>query len=68
MIKHPLHPVSLRMTFEEKANLEKAAAGILTLYRDAATYRRMQTGERDKDRGRGSVALRPKRDRGLDLG
>jgi hypothetical protein len=25
---HPLHPVSLRMTFEEKANLEKAAAGM----------------------------------------
>lgn len=28
MTKHPLHPVSLRMTFEEKANLEKAAAGM----------------------------------------
>lgn len=25
---HPLHPVSLRLTFEEKANLEKAAAGM----------------------------------------
>jgi len=25
---HPLHPVSLRMTFEEKASLEKAAAGM----------------------------------------
>ena len=24
----PLHPISLRMTFEEKANLEKAAAGM----------------------------------------
>lgn len=24
----PLHPVSLRVTFEEKANLEKAAAGM----------------------------------------
>jgi len=49
-------------------NRRKEAERILTLYRDAATYRRMQTGERDKDRGRGSVALRPKRDRGLDLG
>lgn len=28
MTKHPLHPVSLRMTFEEKANLEKAASGM----------------------------------------
>lgn len=28
MNKPPLHPVSLRMTFEEKANLEKAAAGM----------------------------------------
>ena len=28
MTKPPLHPVSLRMTFEEKANLEKAAAGM----------------------------------------
>jgi hypothetical protein len=27
-IKNPLHPVSLRMTFEEKANLELAAAGM----------------------------------------
>lgn len=26
--KPPLHPVSLRMTFEEKAKLEKAAAGM----------------------------------------
>ena len=26
--RHPLHPVSLRLTFEEKANLEKAAAGM----------------------------------------
>jgi hypothetical protein len=49
-------------------NRRKEAERILSLYRDAATYRRMQTGERDKDRGRGSVALRPKRDRGLDLG
>ena len=49
-------------------NRRKEAERILTLYRDAATYRRMQTGERDKDRGRGSVDLRPKRDRGLDLG
>ena len=51
-----------------RENRRKEAERILTLYRDAATYRRMQTGERDKDRGRGSVALRPKRDRGLDLG
>ncbi len=28
MTKPPLHPISLRMTFEEKANLEKAAAGM----------------------------------------
>jgi hypothetical protein len=27
-IKSPLYPVSLRMTFEEKANLELAAAGM----------------------------------------
>jgi hypothetical protein len=27
-IKNPLYPVSLRMTFEEKANLERAAAGM----------------------------------------
>lgn len=27
-IRNPLHPVSLRMTFEEKANLERAAAGM----------------------------------------
>ena len=27
-IKNPLYPVSLRMTFEEKANLELAAAGM----------------------------------------
>lgn len=26
--RHPLHPLSLRVTFEEKANLEKAAAGM----------------------------------------
>lgn len=26
--RSPLHPVSLRVTFEEKANLEKAAAGM----------------------------------------
>lgn len=25
---HSLHPISLRVTFEEKANLEKAAAGM----------------------------------------
>lgn len=51
-----------------RENRRKEAERILTLYRDAATYRRMQTGERDKDRGRGSATLRPKRDRGLDLG
>ncbi len=29
MIDHPpLHPISLRVTFEEKANLGKAAAGM----------------------------------------
>lgn len=26
--RRPLHPLSLRVTFEEKANLEKAAAGM----------------------------------------
>jgi hypothetical protein len=28
MVKNPLHPVSLRMTFEEKAKLEADAAGL----------------------------------------
>lgn len=51
-----------------RENRRKEAERILALYREAATYRRMQTGERDKDRGRGSATLRPKRDRGLDLG
>lgn len=51
-----------------RENRRKEAERILTLYRDATTYRRMQTGEREKDRGRGSTTLRAKRDRGLDLG
>ena len=51
-----------------RENRRKEAERILSLYRDAAAYRRMQTGERDKDRDRGSVTLRPKRDRGLELG
>ncbi|WP_283419150.1 relaxase/mobilization nuclease domain-containing protein [Sphingopyxis sp. Geo48] len=50
-----------------RENRRKEAERILSLYRDAAAYRRMQ-GERDKDRGHGSATLRPKRDRGLDLG
>lgn len=59
-----------RQTLQDliRENRRKEAERILTLYRDAATYRRVQTGERDKDRGRGSVNLRPKRDHGLDLG
>ena len=50
-----------------RENRRKEAERILGLYRDAAAYRRMQ-GERDKDRGRGSAAMRSKRDRGLELG
>jgi hypothetical protein len=53
-----------------KENRHKEAERILGLYRDAAKFRRMRTSEteRDKDRGRNSAAMRPKRDRGLDLG
>lgn len=53
-----------------KENRRKEAERILGLYRDAAKFRRMREGEaeRDKDRGRNTTTLRPKRDRGLDLG
>jgi outer membrane translocation and assembly module TamA len=53
-----------------KENRRKEAERILGLYRDAAKFRRMREGEaeRDKDRGRSSAVMRPKRDRGLDLG
>jgi hypothetical protein len=53
-----------------KENRRKEAERILGLYRDAAKFRRMREGEaeRDKDRGRSSTTMRPKRDRGLDLG
>lgn len=52
-----------------KENRRKEAERILGLYRDAAKFRRMREGEaeRDKDRGRSSATIRPKRDRGLDL-
>ena len=53
-----------------KENRRKEAERILGLYRDAAKFRQMREGEaeRDKDRDRGSITLKPKRDRGLDLG
>jgi hypothetical protein len=53
-----------------KENRRKEAERILGLYRDAAKFRRMREGEaeRDKDLDRGSITLKPKRDRGLDLG
>lgn len=53
-----------------KENRRKEAERILGLYRDAAKFRRMREGEaeRDKDRGRSSTSMRPKRDRSLDLG
>ncbi|MFN7400002.1 MAG: relaxase, partial [Sandaracinobacter sp.] len=53
-----------------KENRRKEAERILGLYKDAAAFRRMREGEavRDKDRGRNSTTIRPKRDRGLDLG
>ena len=51
-----------------KENRRKESERILGLYRDAAKFRRMREGEREKDRGRNSAAMRPKRDRGLDLG
>lgn len=57
---------ALQDLIREKRRQE--AERILTLYRDAAAYRRMRVGERKKDRGRGSATQRPKRDRGLDLG
>jgi len=53
-----------------KENRRKEAGRILGLYRDAAKFRRMREGEaeRDKDRGRNLANIRPKRERGLDLG
>ena len=53
-----------------KENRRNDAERILGLYRDAAKFRQMRTSEteRDKDRGRSSTSMRPKRDRGLDLG
>ena len=53
-----------------KENRRKEAERILGLYRDAAKFRRMRAGEaeRDKDRGQATATMRPKRDRGLDLG
>lgn len=53
-----------------KENRRKEAERILGLYRDAAKFRRMREGEaeRNKDRGRNSTSMRPRRDRGLDLG
>ncbi len=53
-----------------KESRRKEAERIFGLYRDAAKFRRMREGEaeRDKDRGRNSTTMRPKRDRGLDLG
>ena len=61
-----------RLALQEliKENRRKDAERILGLYRDAAKFRRMREGEaeRDKDRGRNSTSMRPKRDRGLDRG
>lgn len=57
---------ALQDLIREKRRQE--AERILTLYRDAAAYRRMRVGEREKDRSRDTASLRPKRDRGLDLG
>lgn len=53
-----------------KENRRKEAERIIGLYRDAAKFRRMREGEaeRNKARGRDTTTLRPKRDRGLDLG
>lgn len=51
-----------------KENRRKEAERILSLYRDAATFRRMRVGERDSDRERGKTVPKAKRDRGLDLG
>lgn len=53
-----------------KENRRREAERMLGLYRDAAKFRRMREGEaeRIKDRGRNSTAVRPKGDRGLDLG
>jgi hypothetical protein len=47
-----------------RENRRKEAERILGLYRDAANFRRMREGEaeRDKDRGRNTTTLRPKRD------
>jgi hypothetical protein len=50
-----------------KENRRKEAERILGLYRDAASFRRMRDGERDKDHGRDGTTAKPKRDRGLDL-
>lgn len=54
-----------------RENRRKEAERILGLYRDAATFRRMREGERDKDRDGRSTDPKPRaprRDRGLDLG
>jgi hypothetical protein len=53
-----------------KENRRKEAERILGLYRDAAKFRQMREGEveRDKGRGRNTSTMRPKRDRGLELG
>jgi hypothetical protein len=51
-----------------KENRHKEAERILSLYRDAAKFRQMRDGERDTDRDRDRTALKPKRDRGLELG
>jgi Relaxase/Mobilisation nuclease domain len=51
-----------------KENRRKEAERILGLYRDAAKFRRMGEGERDKDHGRDGITAKPKRDRGLELG
>ena len=47
-----------------KENRRKEAERVLGLYRDAAKFRQIREGEaeRDKDRGRNSTTMRPKRD------
>ncbi len=63
-----------RQTLQEliKENRRKEAERILSLYRDAAKFRRMREGEAKRDlngRTRDARSLSPKpRDRGLDLG
>lgn len=46
----------------------KESERLLSLYHDAAKFRRMREGERYTDRDRGTTAPKPKRDRGLELG